>query len=115
MLRTIIVPRSNVTTDEVSEALRQGLGPRYKVLPGTGMNWNPVGSPRSDKPDKVVVGTGSTRLFRAEVTISSRAGQTVLHVIAGGISLPLRLINGFWIARKVRQVLLTAPDLRRAA
>ena len=114
-MRTITVPRDDVTIEEVSEALRQGLGPRYKVLPGMGMNWNPVGNPRPDKPDMVVVGTGSTRLFRAEVTISSRSGQTVLHVIAGGISLPLRLINGFWIARKVRQVLETAPGLRRDA
>jgi hypothetical protein len=45
------------------------------------------------------------------VVISWRTGQTFLHVIAGGISLPLRLINRFWIARKVEQVLQAAPGV----
>jgi len=35
-MRTITVHRDDVTIEEVSEALRQGLGPRYKVLPGWG-------------------------------------------------------------------------------
>jgi hypothetical protein len=48
------------------------------------MNWNPVGNTRADQPDKIVVGTGSARLFRAEVTISRLSGQTILRVIAGG-------------------------------
>jgi hypothetical protein len=114
-MRTVTVPRSDVTTEEVGEALRRGLGPKYNVLTGTGMNWNPVGGPRPDHPDLVTVGTGSTRLFRAEVTISRGSSETVLHVIAGGISLPLRLLNGFWIARKARQALQAAPGLRRDA
>ena len=60
---TITVPRSDVTSDEVTGALRHGLGPRYNVLPGAGVNcWNPVGGPRPDRPDTIVVGTGSTRL-----------------------------------------------------
>jgi hypothetical protein len=45
------------------------------------------------------------------VKVSSREGQTVLHVIPGGISLLLRLVNRFWIARKVAQVLQAAPAL----
>ena len=109
---TITIPRPNVTADEVSEALRHGLGPRYNVLPGKGMNWNPVGSPRADHPDKIVVGTGSTRLFRTEVTISQDSGQTVLRVITGGISLLMRLTNRLWITEKVRRVLRAAPSLR---
>lgn len=109
---TITVPRPDVTTEEVSDALRQGLGPRYKVLPGKGMNWNPAGGPRADQPDTVVVGTGSTRLFRAEVKLSRHSGQTGLHVIAGGISLPVRLTNRLWIADKVVRVLQAAPSLR---
>jgi len=109
---TITVPRTDVATQEVSEVLRHGLRPRYNVLPGKGMNWNPVGKPRADKPDKVVVGTGSTRLFRAEVTISRHSGTTDLHVIAGGISLLPRLLNRLWIAEKVRRVLQAAPSLR---
>ena len=108
----ITVPRPDVTTEEVSEVLRRGLGPRYNVLPGKGMNWNPVGNPRADQPGKIVVGTGSTRLFRAEVTISRNSGQTVLHVISGGISLLVRLTNRLWIAEHVRRVLQAAPSLR---
>ena len=107
-MSTITVPRSDVTSDEVAEALRQGLGPRYNVLPGTAVNWNPVGGPRPDHPDTIVVGAGSTRMFRAQVRISTDVGKTILHVTAGGISLPLRLINRFWIARSVSQVLSAA-------
>jgi hypothetical protein len=75
------------------------------------MNWSPVGHPRADQPDKIAVGTGSTQLFRAEVTISQASNQTAIRVIAGGISLPVRLTNKLWIAEKVRRVLLAAPSL----
>jgi hypothetical protein len=111
-MSTITVPRADVTSDEVADALRQGLGSRYKVLPGTGVNcWNPVGGPRPDHPDTIVVGTGSTRLSRAQVRISQDAGKTTLHVSPGGIGL-LTLANRLWIVRKVRQVLAAAPSLR---
>jgi hypothetical protein len=109
---TITVPKPGVTTEEVGEVLRKGLGPRYNVLPGKVMNWNPVGNPRADQPDRIVVGPGSTQLFRAEVTISQHSGQTLLHVIAGGISPLTRLPNRLWIAEKVRKVLQAAPSLR---
>jgi len=79
----VIVTRADVTTEEVGEALRQGLG--------------------------------STRLFRAEVTISRRSEETVLHVIAGGYGLVVRPLNRFWIAERVRRVLQTAPGLRSGA
>ena len=110
----VIVARPDVTTSEVGEALCQGLGPSYTVLPRMGMNWNPVGGPRRGKPDMIVVGTGSARLFRAEVTISRRSEETVLHVIAGGYGLVVRPLNRFWIAERVRRVLQTAPGLHRA-
>jgi hypothetical protein len=108
-MSTITIPRSDVTSDEVTDALRQGLGPRYNVLPGTGVNWNPVGGPRPDHPHTIVVGTGSTRLFRAQVRISHDAGETILHVSPGGLGWP-RLTNRLWIARKARQVLAAAPS-----
>lgn len=108
---TITVPRSDVTSDEVADALRAGLGRRYNVLPGMGVNWNPVGGPRPNHPDTIVVGTGSTRLFRAQVRISQDAGETILHVSPGGVSLVPRLTNALWIARRVRQVLRAAPSL----
>jgi len=110
----VTVARGDVTTEEVADALRRGLGRRYTVLSGTGMNWNPVGGPRPDKPDMVVVGTGFTRLFRAEVTISRHSEETVLHVIAGGYGPVLRPLNRFWIGERVRRVLQTAPGLHRA-
>jgi hypothetical protein len=122
-MSTITIPRPDVTTEEVSEALRQQLGPKYNVVPGKGMSWNPVGHLRPDQPGTIVVGVGSTRLFRAQVTISpdsdsgsdsgsQNSGQTVLHVLAGGISLPVRLSNRLWIAEKVRRALQAAPSLR---
>jgi hypothetical protein len=113
---TITVPRADVTAEVLANALRQGLGlpgsPRYNVLPGVGVNWNPVGNPRPHHSDSVVVGTGSNRLFRAQVRISRRPGETILHVSPGGVSPPPRLINRFWIARRVLQVLRVAPGLR---
>jgi hypothetical protein len=111
VMSTITIPRPDVTTDEVCEVLRRGLGSRYNVLPGKGMNWNPVGNPRLHLPDKIVVGTGSTRLFRAQVTISRHSGETDLRVLAGGISLLVKLTNKLWIAEKVRRVLQAAPSL----
>jgi hypothetical protein len=111
-MSTITVPRSDVTSDEVADALRQGLGSRYNVLPGTGVNcWNPVSGPRPDHPDTIVVGSGSTRLARAQVRISHDAGRTILRVSPGGFGL-LTLANRLWIVRQVRQVLRAAPSLR---
>jgi hypothetical protein len=109
-MSTITVPRSDVTSDEVADALRHGLGSRYKVFPGAGVNWNPVGGPRPDHPDTIVVGTGSARVFRAQVRISQDAGETILHVSPGGYIWP-RVVNTFGVARKVRQVLAAAPSL----
>jgi hypothetical protein len=111
-MSTITIPRPDVTTEEVSEVLRRGLGPRYNVLPGKGMNWNPAGKPRAHLPSQIVVGTGSTRLFRAQVTISQHSGETDLRVLAGGLSLLVRLANRFWIAGRVGRVLQAAPSLR---
>jgi hypothetical protein len=109
---TMTVPRSNITIEEVSDALRHGLGPNYTVLPGTARNWNPLGNPRPDHPNSIVVGTGSARLFRAEVTISESSGHTELRIAPGGISLPVRLFNSNRIVGKVYKVLQAAPSLR---
>jgi hypothetical protein len=111
-MSTITVARPDVTSEQVADALRQGLGPRYNVVPGVGVNWNPVGNPRPDHPDTIVVGTGSNRLFRAQVKISRRPGETILHISPGGVGPVPRLTNRFWIVRKVRQALAGAPGLR---
>ena len=109
---SITVPRSDVTSDEVADALRQGLDARYNLLPGTGVNcWNPVSGPRPGHPDTIVVGTGSTRLARAQVRISHDAERTSLRVSPGGFGL-LTVAHRLWIVRQVRQVLRAAPSLR---
>jgi hypothetical protein len=111
-LLTLTVPRDDVTTEQVGEVLRRRLGPRYNVLPGVAVNWNPVGRPRSNHPDTVVVGTGSTRVFRAQVKVSHHSGQTTLHVSPGGLTATLRPFNRLWIARKVLDALQAEPSLR---
>lgn len=104
-MATVSVSRQDLTADEVAEALRQGLGPRYQV--------RTRGSGRSsvDDPGRLTVGTGSARVFRARVTITWRGDQTTLHVSPGGLTLPLRLVNRVWIVAKVAQVLRAAPGL----
>jgi hypothetical protein len=110
-MSTITVARPDVTSEQVADALRQGLGARYNVVSGVGVNWNPVGNPRPDHPDTIVVGTGSNRLFRAQVSISRGPGETILHVSPGGLTPVPRITNRLWIVRKVRQALAGAPGL----
>jgi hypothetical protein len=115
-MSTITVSRPDVTCEEVSDALRRALGPSYHVLPGTAIDHSSKGNPPSELPDTIVVGVGSNRWFRSEVTISHNSTATVLHVTPGGLpgTWPggLKLINRLWIAREVRQALKAAPDLR---
>ncbi len=108
---TIIVPRTDVTSEQVSEALRDGLGPRYDVLPGMRMTRYSFGNPHPDQPDVILVSTGLTgRVWRAQVEIIRDAEQTHIRVSPGGIAGP-RLVNALVIARKVRRVLEDAPGL----
>jgi len=110
-MSTITVPRADVTSAEVSEALRNGLGPRYNVLPGMRMTRNPFGKSQPDQLDAIVVSSGlSNRVWRAQVTITRRSGQTYIRVSPGGL-LGQLLVNTLWIAPKVRRVLLDAPGL----
>jgi hypothetical protein len=106
------VPRSDLSVEEVADVLRRGLGPQYHVLPGVAVNLNPVGQPRPGHPDEIVVGRGSNKLFRAQVRLSQRAEDTVVHVRAGGLSLVPWLINRVWIARRVGRVLGDALGAR---
>jgi hypothetical protein len=114
-MQKITIPRTDLTSEEVANALRQGLGPRYHVLAGLGINADPDNNAVLDQPDSVLVGTGSNRVFRAEVAISRPSGQTVIDVSPGGLpgSWPggLKLINRVLIARRVYQVLETATGL----
>jgi hypothetical protein len=95
---TINVPRPDVTLEQVSEALHQGLGPRYIVKPG--------------QPDSVVVELGSAPFFHAGVTLSRRSGQTELRVHGSGVSLIFVLVSRVLLVRKIYHVLQAAPGLR---
>src|ERR1035441_449982 len=96
----ITIPRTDLTSEEVVDALRQGLGPRYHVLAGMGIKADPVNNSKPDQSDSILVGTGSNRVFRAEVALSRRSGQTVIDVQPGGLpgTWPggLKLINRLW-------------------
>jgi hypothetical protein len=99
-MATITLPRPDVTTDQIAGALRQGLGPRYHV----GID--------SDKTDRLTVGRGSARVFRARVTISRQGNQTALTVHSGGLTPPLQIVNRVWIVTRVVSALRNAPALR---
>lgn len=112
----ITVARGDVTCEEVTEALRDALGPSYHVMPDVAFDRSPRDGLLAGDMDTIVVATGSDRFFRAQVTVARRSGTTRLHVMPGGLpgTLPggLMLINKFRIARRVQRALEAAPGLR---
>jgi hypothetical protein len=107
---TVTVPRADVTTEEVATVLREGLGDGYNVLPGMAMGRPAWSGPHEGQPDTILVGTGSNRAVKAQVTLIRRSGQTELRISPGGLSGDL-VLNTLGIARKVRQVLISSPGL----
>lgn len=108
-MSTISVPREDVTSEEVADALRNGLDPQYQVQPGIRMPRSPLfGPPRPDGPDLILV--SSRPMVRAQVRIIRRPGQTDIRVTPGGILGDL-LMNTLGIAPKVRRALREAPGL----
>jgi hypothetical protein len=107
---SITVPRTDLSTEEVATALRNGLGDRYNVLPGMSMGQLPFQGPREGRPNMIVVGTGDNRSVKARVTILPRGGQTKLRIRPSGITVTL-VANTFGIARTVRKVLANSPSL----
>ncbi len=106
---SITAPRDDVTTDEVTDALRTGLDPRYEVVPGMRMPRSPLfGKPHADRPELILV--SSSPMARAQVRIIRRPGQTDIRVTPGGLLGDL-LMNTLGIAPKVRRVLRDAPGL----
>jgi hypothetical protein len=109
-MSTITVPRKDVTSDEVTDALRTGLGLGYEVQAGMRMPRSPLfGSPQPDRPELILV--SSSPMVRAQVRIIHRPGQTDIRVTPGGVLGDL-LMNTLGIAPKVRRVLRDAPGLR---
>ncbi len=108
--------RADITPGDVTAALRAGLGPAYHVLPAHQIDQGPVIDPQPGPADTIVVGTGSNRYRRAQVTVVRDAGRTTLHVRPGGVPGVwigiFRLINRLTIAPKTRKVLRSATALR---
>ena len=115
-MSAITIPRADLTSEEVTTALRAGLGPHYHVAPGMRMPQACLfAAEPSQDPDTILVSTGSSRLsnqlFRAQVTLTRPPGQTVIRIRPGGTSSEFP-INALGIARKIRHVLATAPGIR---
>jgi hypothetical protein len=69
----ITIPRTDISSEQVSAALRNGLDDRYDVLPGMRISRIPVGSPQPADPDEIAVAKGPTPMVRAQVTIIRQA------------------------------------------
>lgn len=108
---TLTIPRPDLNTDEVVQALRDGLGTGYNVLPEMRQTRAPFSEPVPGSPDTIVVGTGSNRVQRAQVTVVRRAGCSEIHISPGGLISDL-VLNTLVIARQIRRVLANAPELR---
>ena len=83
-MSAVTIPRPDVTVEEVSATLRHGLGPGYQVLPGMKTPVLP-GEPDPGWPDSIVVGTGSAHVFRAQLRVDRRDGQTRIRVDPAGL------------------------------
>ena len=108
---TITVARSELAPDEVVQALRDGLGPGYNVLPGMRQTRAPFSEPVPGSPDTIVVGIRSNRVQRAQVTIVRGSGRSEIHISPGGLISDL-VLNTLVIARRVHRVLVNAPGFR---
>jgi hypothetical protein len=68
----------------------------------------PLATPEPAGPEAIFVGTGSNRLFKAQVTIdSSTPGRTDVRIVPGGLGWET-IVNSLNIARKIRRVLTDA-------
>jgi hypothetical protein len=107
---TVTVPRSDVTLDEVSAALRAKLGPRYNIRP----SMRSTGFGKEVPGDARMMLVAANWLERANVRVVPGVGSTAIQVDAGATYFGLiRLIHHLGVARKVRQALADAPELAR--
>lgn len=106
-MSTVTVPRADVTTEEVTAVLRNGLGSRYHVTPGMRMTRNPFGSPRPAGPGEILVDAGSGAVVRAQVRIIRQSDRTQIRITPGGL-LGQLVLNTFGIAPEIHRVLKEA-------
>ncbi len=97
--RTVSVP-GVVTSEDVDRALREGLPSRFEVIPGTKIKGRFFGS-EPGGPDRLLVTTGLTGLWRAQVSVMRRVGRTSFAVRPGGDP----VYSALGVARKVRRLL----------
>ena len=109
----ITIPRTDLTAEEVVQALRNGLGPAYNVLPGMRQTRAPFSEPEPGSPDTIVVGIGSNRVQKAQVSTIRASGHSEIQISPGGLIYDL-LLNTVGIARKTHRV-LSDPRERDAA
>src|ERR1700733_2917433 len=98
---TITLPRSDVTVDEVSEILRDGLGSRYKVLPTVASH---VHHESSGHPNSILVKRHWWEQAVVEVLPSTSDTEAPIGGAASATP-PGFLINRASIVRKVQHVL----------
>lgn len=104
---TLTVSRPDLATGEVVQALRDGLGPGYNVLPGMRQTRAPFSEPVPGSPDTIVVGVGSNRVQRAQVSIVRGSGRSEIHISPGGLISDL-VLNTLVISRRIHRVLAEA-------
>lgn len=95
-----ITIRGEITGEQVSRALREGLCSHYEVRPATRIKGRWFGT-KPAGADATLVTTGATGLWRSEVTVVNRSGNTHLRIRPGGDP----LCSALCVARKVRRVL----------
>jgi hypothetical protein len=111
---TVSIPQADLSVEDVVDALRDGLGPRYNVLPGSQLIRAPFSAPVPGSPDTIVVGIDSNRVWRAQVRIVRLPAGSELRISPGGL-LSDFVLNALGIARQTRRVLSRAPGLTQRA
>jgi hypothetical protein len=108
----IIAISGDVPSQEIARVISDGLGPRYRVQQQKSVGWG-FGKPADADEDNIAVTAGSGRFRRTQVRVNRDGDRTVIHIAPPG-PLQLWLINTIGIARKVRQALQDAPELKAA-
>jgi hypothetical protein len=105
---TISIPRAGVTAEEIAESLRASLGSHYNVLPGMRSARKPMAGPEPADSNAILVGTGSNKIFKAQLTVDKGApGVTRVQISPGGLGWET-IVNSFRICRRVERVLVDA-------
>ena len=106
-MSSIMVPRPNVTVEEVSAVLRDKFGSHYKVTPAVTAHFHHESSGRADS---ILV---KRHWFeQASIRVIPGDNDTEIHVGSAANFTPTGyLINRASIVRKVHHVLEHSPDL----